>query len=193
MVGRLGIGALIPTFSEDVVAIFIQRANGDDEQILDKANLMRASINRRATYFKHPLENGRKIVDHRIIEPVEIELKIILVDKPSILELIDKSFGALLADTYDLINTFFEDGTVLSIQTRTTTYRNQIIESMPHEETSEMFDGVTLSFNTSELLTETQVTFDAADAGRTDTVPRGQQNPQAIPADFGSSLVESIA
>ncbi len=174
----IGITALIPSASKDVVAIYIQDDEGNDELILEDASLIRASIDERVTFYKHPLENGRNLVDHRIIEPVTLEIQIILVDTASVAGgLLTGEFFTRARDVYEQIRKIFIAGTVLSIQTRTNTYRNQVLQSMPHEETARIFNGVTLSFRTSEIQFETanvasSVPEDAEDLG---LVARGTQ------------------
>lgn len=189
---RVGIGALIPTFSEDIVAIFEQSESGDDVQVLTNAHLMRAKIDENVTFYKHPLENGRSIVDHRIIQPVTLDIQLILTDKVSIV-------GALLnggdiatraKDVYGDARALWIAGTLLAIQTRTNTYPNQIIQAMPHEESPQMFDGVTINFRTSEIQFETaNVTFSPREASDSDTIGRGKQNPLTVAADTASAVL----
>ena len=83
----MSIGAvnIIPTLAQDVVAIFKQSDSGDDAQVLTDATLMRASIDEHVTFFRQPLENGRSLIDHRIIQPVTIDLTVITSDSFSVL------------------------------------------------------------------------------------------------------------
>lgn len=192
---RPGITALIPTFSEDVVAIFEQTDVGELRPVLEGAHLMRASVSEEANYFKHPLENGRSIVDHRIILPVEIELQIILTDRASILGAVinqTTDFETTARDVYEQMREFFLSGTFLAIQTRTATYANQILQAMPHEETSELFSGVTVVSSLSEIQIETaDSAFVPADASDSDTVNRGRLNTIAPSSDI-SGLTGSL-
>lgn len=189
---RPGITALIPTFGEDVVAIFIQSDSGDDQQVLQDAHLMQVSMGEQVTTFKHPLENGRSLVDHRIIQPVTIELRIILTESASILGALLKGsldFEKTVQDVYNEMRALHLDGTLLSIQTRTGIYPNQTFNSMPHEETSSIFNGVVISVGSEEIFFETaNKSFAAADEDDTDTAERGKQNPLGIPSlsDIGN-------
>ena len=193
MAVRPGITALIPTFGEDVVAIFEQSESGDDVQILEGAHLMRATVGEDVTFYKHPLENGRSLVDHRIIQPVTIEFQIILTDDVSILGAVlalSTDFVESAGDVYTQIREVFLAGTLLSIQTRTATYRNQVIQAMPHEETSRVFDGVTISASMSEIQFETaNTTFAPADETDSDTVARGKQSPLEIVGDAATNIL----
>lgn len=188
--------SIVPTYSQDVVAIFRQSprdtttfAGGivietglvfEGAQILRGASIIQAQINEHAQTFTHPLENGRNIIDHRIIQPVEIEFRVLLIDdKVGRLErLITGVSEKLASDTYDEMKQNFLDGTLLSIQTRSSTYPDQIMTAMPHEETSAIFDGLAVTFKTMQVLTPTDApTFDAANASDSNTVSRGKQNP----------------
>ena len=165
-----GLGALIPSTAVDVVGIFTESENtaGQAEitQIIDGARPVKASIDRSAEFFKHPLENSRQVTDHRIILPVTIEISMLLL-------------GEEFVDVYQQINQLFLDGTELVIQTKTDSYPGQVIQSMPHEETAEIADGVILSFGTSEILVApVDVQFSPADETQASTVDRGEQLPK---------------
>jgi len=185
---RPGITALIPSFGEDVVAIFKKNAADEDVQILEDAHLMQASIGEDVSAFQHPLENGRIRVDHRIIQPVTIELRVILTDKASIIgaalrESLD--FKTAARDTYRDLRELFLAGTSLSVQTRANTYPNQLINSMPHDETPALFNGLIISLSMSELLIETSnKAFGPAEAKDSDTQARGIQRAAALPTGF---------
>ena len=191
---RPGLTALIPTFGEDVVAIFEQREDGDDVQILQGANLMQASVGEDVTFFKHPLENGRALVDHRIIQPVTIELRVILTTRSSIARgaiTNDLDFEVTAQDIYNQLREIFLTGTVLSIQTRMNTYPNHVFQGIPHDETPEVFDGAIFSVSSSEIQFETaNVSFSPANAKNSNTVDRGKQNPLGLPTSV--SEVTSI-
>lgn len=194
---RPGITALIPTFGEDVVAIFQQSETGDDTQVLEGAHLMQVDVGESATYFRHPLENGRNLADHRIIDPVSLELRVILVNESSILGAIlsgTLDFETTARDIYTQMRGLFLGGTLLSIQTRTATYRDQILQAIPHEETSRIFDGVVFSVSSSELLVETaEATFGPVDETDSDTVDRGKQSPLDVASETASNVLSGAA
>jgi len=165
-----GLGPLVPSNAVDVVGIFTESENtqGDIEitQIVDGARPVKASIDKSAEFFEHPLENSKKIVDHRIILPISIEISMLLL-------------GEEFPNVYQQINQLFLDGTELVIQTKTDSYPKQVIRSMPHEETPEISDGVLLSFGTREVqISPVDVTFSPADETQASTVDRGEQLPK---------------
>lgn len=192
----LGALALIPTFGKDVVAIFEQSDEGNDTQLFADANIMHGAISEKATFFRHPLENGRNLVDHRIIDPVTIELHLILSDRISVLRgLTGGDFATRAADIYNQIRDIYLAGTLLSIQTRVGTFRNQVIQAMPHEESSDMFDGIALAFNTSEIQFEDTgiVTFVPVDSSDFTTLFRGKQNPLSVVTDVAIQVTAQAA
>ncbi len=192
-----GLGALIPTSAVDVVAIFSAEElegppeettfldtvteffTGEQEgQLVPGARPMKAVINESAEFFKHPLENSKKITDHRIILPVDIEISMIIT-------------GEEYPDVYKEIKQLFLDGTELVIQTRTDSYTGQVIQSMPHEETPEVYDGILLSFGTSEIQTApVEVEFSPSDETQESTVDRGEQLPTEASAGKSSAAAD---
>lgn len=126
--------SLIPTQAQDLVAVYTQ----DYFQVFPKARPLKAIVKEESKLMEHPIETGATVVDHRIIKPVEIELSLVLNS-------ID------YRETYQQIKQIYLDGTFLIVQTRSDTYENQIIESIPHDETPDFFDAITLSLNTREV------------------------------------------
>jgi hypothetical protein len=194
---RSGIAALVPTFGEDVVAIYKQNEVGSDAQIIESSNPIRANISERATFFTHPLESGRNITDHRIIEPVEIELRLLITDGASVLGGIrGGNFRNAAADIYNEIRKLFIDGTPIAVQTRTGVYFDQIIQEMPHEETSEIFDGIIISFKSSEILvsetnTEGKNFVPVSDLDDS-TVPRGRLNTSSATGSQTTNALSGV-
>jgi hypothetical protein len=153
------IDTLLPSFAFDNVAVFTQ----EFEQLFKDARSVKATIKEQSKVMEHPLENGAVITDHRIVLPVEIELSLIL--KPSSYQ-----------DTYKAIRSYYLNGTLLVIQTRTGIYENQIIQAIPHEETPEQYDAVALNLSLREALFVTPDGNIAPEAPQdTTTVDRGQQ------------------
>jgi hypothetical protein len=153
------IDTLLPSFASDRVGVFTQ----DYEPLFRDARAIKADIKEQAKIMEHPIENGAVITDHRVILPVEIELSVILLPKS-------------YQDTYKAIRSYYLNGTLLVVQTLTGIYENQIIAAMPHEETSEQYDAISLNLSLREALF-------VAPAGNitplnpedSNTVDRGQQ------------------
>lgn len=153
------IDTLLPSFAFDSVAIF----NQSYEQILRGARPIKAVVKEQAKVMEHPIETGAVITDHRVVLPVEIELTMIV---PS------ESYQ----DTYKAIRSYYLNGTLLVIQTKTAIYENQLISSIPHEETPEQYNAITLTINLRQALFVNPSTgLFPANPSDSGTVDRGQQ------------------
>lgn len=137
-------------------------------QLFNTAVSMKTGVIEEATVFKHPLEDGVKVADHRIIEPVEIELQIFLRRGD-------------YRDVYAQVRNVFHSDNVFIVQTRTSSYPNMTMQAMPHEEEPAMFDVVPMVLRFTEAqFVKTQ--FQALPPGKVrnkrdaSTVKRGEQS-----------------
>jgi hypothetical protein len=170
--------AQVPTQSADVVAIYDQNFN----QLFELARPLKATIKEDSKVMEHPLETGATVVDHSVILPVEIELSII----PTRGE---------YRDVYQRIRQSFYNRELLTVQTKTGLYQNQLIQSMPHEEEAELFDTITLALKLREAqFVEAQFNKLPPRAVRnpsnSSTVDKGQQQPTQ--SSRGSSILFGI-
>lgn len=148
--------------SDEVTGVFDSASN----QKFTDAFSMKASINRLGRLMRHPLENGSSVVDHFIIEPIEIELFFFVG-------------GDAVKDTYAEVVQTFLAGEVMTVQTKVDSYPNMVIEAMPHEETSDMIDGLAFSIKMVEAkFIEVLFTPAPRKASNSPTVKRGEQAPK---------------
>lgn len=129
--------ALLP--SKDVVAVFDQNFN----QVFSQAIPMKAVIKPVAKTMEHPVETGVTITDHIIFLPIEIELNMMLTGIGGVVGFLTGSTN--YQSVYAQINSLFKAGTLLTVQTKTATYANMIIESIPHDEDPDRWDTVPLA------------------------------------------------
>lgn len=125
---------LIPHAAVDTVAVYDQNFR----QVFPRARALKAVVKEDAKVMEHPVETGAIITDHRIILPIEIELSFILQSEDYL-------------DTYRAIKQYFLNATLLVVQTRSGTYQNQLIASMPHEEDPEQFDTLMMAVNLKQV------------------------------------------
>lgn len=123
----------ISSSQTDVVAVY----DSDYQQVFRKARPLKAEINEDSKLMEHPLEDGTTVIDHRILLPVEIEFSLLLSSKD-------------YQDVYQEIKQIFNDGDLLIISTRSGTFENQIIQSIPHVESPDLFDGFILTLSTKQ-------------------------------------------
>lgn len=153
------IDTLLPSFAFDTVAVFDQEYN----QLFVDARAIKAIVKEQAKVMEHPIETGAVITDHRIILPVEIELS---------LWLLSRSYQ----DTYKAIRSYYLNGTLLVVQTRTGVYENQLISAIPHEETPDQYDVIPLTLSLRQaLFVSPENSITPATPEDSTTVERGQQ------------------
>jgi hypothetical protein len=160
--------SVLSMFGVDVVGVFDNTAY---TQLFQSARPMKANVNRQLKIMDHPIESGAIISDFAIVLPVEIELSMLLT-------------GDEYADMYKSILAYFETQTLVSVQLKSYTFANMLIQAMPHEETPEMFDVVPVALKLREVQL-VQVQYQALSSSNvqdtTDqsTTQRGTQQPQA--------------
>jgi hypothetical protein len=153
--------SILQLFGVDVVGIY---DNDTFEQIFNTARPMKANISRVAKIMEHPIETGSIIQDFMIVQPVDIELSLLLQ-------------GDEYQAVYQLIKGYFYGAIPIAIQTKTDVFSNMLIQAMPSEESPEMFDVIPLALK----LREIQLV----------TVQYQQLNEQQAPAPEDQSTVNT--
>lgn len=121
--------------AQDVVGVFDESFN----QLFVLARPMRALIRDGSKLMKHPIETGGTIADHRVFEPIGIELSMIL--DPTEYQ-----------NTYQEIKSAYKGNSKLIVQTRVDTYVDMVILEMPHDETGEMADTIAIGLKLEEAV-----------------------------------------
>ena len=122
--------------------------------------------------MSHPAETGASFVDHRVVEPVELSLQIML----------EKNiYRNVYADIYG----YFNRGKLAKVHTRTRVNRNMAIVSMPDEQDPETFDAITLELTFREMVfvTPSQGTMteeNQRSKSDSNTVQQGQRSPGGV-------------
>lgn len=123
----------VGTAAVDVTGVF----NSQYAQLFPQARAVKATVNRPAKMFSHPLEDGASRVDHKIFDPVEIELLVLLT-------------GFDYKNTYRQIVTAFKSNELWTVQTRLDSYPNMTIAALPHEEVPDMLDVTAIAIRLQE-------------------------------------------
>lgn len=159
-----------PTKAVDVVAI----TGPGFAPMFSQARPLTASIYELAEVMEHPLEMGAVIADHIVFRPVEIELPLVCVGEIA------------YRSTYALLRSTFNAGQLLTVRTRTGSYPNMVITDLPHEETAEVFDGITMRLRLREARFVTPKTGlsqeQVKDPKQASTLNRGSQQTTAANA-----------
>lgn len=111
----------------------------DFGQMFGNARPVKAIVRETSKIMEHPLETGVVIADHHIINPVEIDLQMIVNSQ-------------FYATTYAQMRQAFVNATLLAVKTRVGTYSNMIIADMPHEEDAEMYDSIIIGLHLKQVL-----------------------------------------
>lgn len=156
------------TSAQDVVAVL----DSQFAQVFEGARAIRATVSRVSKAMEHPLETGVTITDHRIILPIKIELSLLLTN-------------ADYRDVYQQVADLFKQAELLTVQTRVDSFADMLIEKMPHEETSEILDGVflVLSLTEAKFVEPQFAPLKVQEPRSSNTVQRGQQQPKAVPPE----------
>lgn len=118
----------VPSASSDLVAVF----NADFFQLFRLARPMKARINEFAKVMEHPIETGETITDHIVFQPNEIELDVFLSSDD-------------FRSVYEQIKQPYKNGDLVTVQSRTSTYEDMLIQSIPHDEDPDVYDGVIMT------------------------------------------------
>lgn len=165
-------------------------------QLFQNARPMKAIVRETSKVMEHPVETGVVLSDHHIINPVDIDLFLIVTNAST--GLIGNILGSTAtnyAATYGQIRQAFVNATPLTVKTRTGAYNNMIIADMPHEEDAEMFDVITINLHLRQVLygdqpTGAPATFQPLNSIFGDTSPNGLQQTSAA---AGSLLAAGTA
>lgn len=149
--------------NSDVVGIY-----DGFQQVFSDARPMRASVRETSKLMEHPAENGVIIADHHVINPVEIDLSLLIPVR---------YYGS----TYAQIRQAFVNATNLSVQTKTGVYLNMIVADMPHEENPDLYDAIAMLLRMKQvLLAPDSSTYAPANPADSDVARSGLQSAAAL-------------
>lgn len=148
--------------------------------LFSDARPLQATVTEYADLMEHPLETGAVIADHIVFQPIEIELPLLCIGETA------------LRSTYATIRAAFLSGAILTVQTRTTTYGNMVIAEIPHDETSDILDGVSIRMLLREAKFVTPqsgglASDQTANANQASTQARGAQQTTASSSSAAAS------
>lgn len=158
--------ALLPSFfQQDSVAIYDQNFS----QLFIKARAIKAVVKEDSMLMEHPIETGAVITDHRILEPIEIEISFSLQSSDYL-------------DVYRALKQTYINATLLVVQTKSGTYPNQLIKAMPHEEDPGQYNQINIAVRFR------QVQFVTPQFG---VLPKNPGNSTAVDRGVQESKVET--
>jgi hypothetical protein len=111
-----------------------------------KIGFLKTDVKQTSEIMMHPIETGVLISDHKVIQPIEIIMSV----------LINSSW---YSDVYKIIETAFHSSTIINIQTNTGLYPNMVLYELPHRESPGHFDSIISELKFRQALIATPTTF----------------------------------
>ena len=115
---------------DPVTALFDE----DGNQLFETVGILEMSTAPSNTFAEHTLEDGRVVIDNKIINRVPISVTAILSPED-------------FKQAYANIKEADQNSTKFTIQNRVDTYRNMYIESYPYSESSRIANTIAITIN----------------------------------------------
>ena len=143
--------------------------NTSGAPVFSDAVIMSIDVKPENSIFQHPLETGANIMDHVVQQPLEATVTMML----------EKD---VYRDTYTSIKSYFTNVNLLLLQTRTDSYENMALVTIPHEENPDIYDAIpiTLTLRQMTFVSPSQgtMTTDSVDSpDDSNTVLQGMKTP----------------
>lgn len=107
--------------------------------LFDSVNPTKVSINDSHQTMKFTVENGESRSDHVVINPISINIDLLLTGD--------------IANSYSIIKQLYDENTLVGIQTRVKTYQPMLLESLTHDEDPAKIDAIELKLKFTEWKT----------------------------------------
>lgn len=135
-------------------------------QVFQKARPLKASVLEPSRIMKHPAETGVMLADHQVIDPVEIDLPLVIP-------------AQYYAATYQQIIQARNAATLLSVKTPVNVYQNMIISKVPLDFSPEHFNAVIITLRLEQVLFEIPGSAQPLPANYSTAAPEDQNTVQS--------------
>lgn len=115
----------------DVVGLF----DKDFKQLVPEGRPLKATVTQPSKVMEHPLETGATVADHRVFQPVEIELTLVI---PFV--------------NFQRLRAIYKQAETITVRTNAGTFENMVIETLPHDETTDVFDKIATAVKLREVV-----------------------------------------
>lgn len=165
--------------NQDIVAILDSE---NYQPLFSGSNVMSCVVRETSKLTSWPVEDGTQRTDHRVIDPVGIDLPLLLNDNTR--------------NLFEQLHNAFIEGRSLIIQTKVKSYANMMILEMPHDETVDYGESVLVSIRIQEIRVVTPEFGTlppnrVANKSQASTVKKGNQ--QTSEADQSKNRRASVA
>lgn len=136
------------------------------------------------TFPLHTLENNQVVIDDQYDNQTMITLRVILDPSDYV-------------NTYKEIKSYYEAVTNFSIQTKTDSYSNMYLNSIPHEEDPAMFNTIAMNLEFTQQIivastTASKEESDVSSASDTTTVESGSKSTTEDDGTIASRLYDRV-
>lgn len=107
--------------------------------IVFSAAIMSCTVTEDSNLMEHPVESGFKVVDNKVFNPVEIDIRLSL-----------PSYAYM--EVYKELRQLYEESTKLRIKTKGKYYTKMVLQGIPHEEKPENFDRIVFDLHFKEVI-----------------------------------------
>lgn len=152
--------------SQDLVAILDGQTF---RPLFAGANVTSVTVRETSKLTSFAVEDGTQRTDHRVIDPIEIDLPLILTEATRSL--------------YEQLRAAYYEGRDLIVQTKVSSYQSMMIYEIPHEESPDVGEAIPIAVKLREIMVVTpefgslpprKVTNPA----QSSTVQKGQQQTE---------------
>lgn len=155
-----------PSYSSDTVSVL----NNNSIQVFENARPIRLTVIPDSQFMIHPVQrkNGLQLVaDQRILIPLEINIEFILIPES-------------YRDTYQQIYNAYRSSINFFVQSKSRTYGNMFIKSIPHEENPRLYDTISMTISFQEVIpidvtTQVLSSNEVLNPSDESTIVRGEQ------------------
>jgi len=137
--------------------------------ILNGDGILDCSVREYANIFTHPLENGVKISDYKVIMPTEITLRLAVK-------------GNEYNSIYYTLDGMFKNSTLINVQTSARIYKNMIISELPYKENAQHFDTMLMDLKLKKAILITPTTFKVKKGKLSKTKHKIVSHAKVVPA-----------
>lgn len=120
------------------VAIYDGEREVLNGNFLFSSSVLSANISDDSQLCEHPLESGAVVSDHKIFNPIEIDIRLSL---PS----------WQFSEIYRELLLLYSNSVKLRIKTKVEWYNNMVLTAIPHEEKAENFDKIVFDLHFKEV------------------------------------------
>lgn len=136
---NLALNVLGLVFDTKEVAIYEDTREVLTGNAIFASSIMSCSVVDDSQLMEHPVESGYTITDHKIFNPIEIDIKLSLPHY-------------IYGDVYRELKRLYDKSPKLRIKTKAQWYTDMVLQALPHEENPENFDRLVFNLHFKQII-----------------------------------------